>query len=128
MSDQLTAGLIGLGVIAVDVLTPLVGAVVAANHIRKRGRNARLAMAGCLVMALAPVVSTIALTLWLEPLIRATDPVLGANLVPLFTLPFQLVGFGLLLAGALSEPKPRPAQPLPPIQVELEVEAEAAQG
>ncbi|MEU8512023.1 hypothetical protein AB0C76_10590 [Kitasatospora sp. NPDC048722] len=122
MSDHVTAGLIGLGVIVVDFLTPLVGAVVAANHIRKRGRNARLAMAGCLVMAPAPAISTIALAFWLEPLMRATDPVLAANLVPLFALPFQLVGFGLLLAGALSEPQPRPAQPFPPIEVE------AAQG
>lgn len=102
--DQMAAGLVGLLLIAVEILVPLVGALAAARAIRRRGRNARLAMAGCLVMLPGPIVSTLGMTLGLEPLMRVVGTHMAAHVLTAMTLPFHLLGFGLILAGALSGP------------------------
>ncbi|MDH6122485.1 hypothetical protein [Kitasatospora sp. GAS204B] len=106
MTDQLAAGLTGLLLFAIKTLAPLVGAVVAALAIRRRGRNARLAFAGCLVMLPEPILSTFGPALWSGSLIRGLGPLMVSNVLTVIVLPFQLVGFGLLLAGALSAPRP----------------------
>ncbi|MEV6735356.1 hypothetical protein [Streptomyces sp. NPDC051364] len=111
--DQIAAGLVGLLLIAVEILTPVVGALVAARAIRRRGRNARLAMAGCLVMLPGPIVSTVGMALGLEPLMRAVGIHMAAHVLTAMTLPFHLLGFGLILAGALSDPTQPSAPSLP---------------
>ncbi|MFB7981491.1 hypothetical protein [Streptomyces vinaceus] len=104
--DQMAAGIVGLLLTTVEILAPLAGAVVAALAIRRRGRNARLAMVGCLVMLPAPIVSTLGLTLALEPLVQSVGTFMAGHVLTAMTLPFHLVGLGLVLAGALSEPRP----------------------
>ncbi|WP_369777855.1 hypothetical protein [Streptomyces sp. R33] len=108
--DQIAAGLVGLLLVAVEVLAPVAGAVAAALAIRRRGRGARLAMAGCLVMLPGPIVAVLGTTVGLEPLMRAVGTSMAGHVLTALTLPFHLVGFGLILAGALSEPR---QQPLP---------------
>ncbi|MFE2552992.1 hypothetical protein ACFXGI_31240 [Streptomyces sp. NPDC059355] len=108
--DQMAAGLVGLLLVAVEILAPLAGAVAAALAIRRRGRNARLAMVGCLVMLPGPIVSTVGMAVGLEPLMRAVGTYMAGYVLTAMTLPFHLVGFGLILTGALSEPR---QQPLP---------------
>ncbi|MFD0369641.1 hypothetical protein [Streptomyces sp. NPDC127114] len=100
----MAAATVGLLLFAVEVLTPVVGAVVAALAIRRRGRHARLAMAGCLVMLPGPIVSTIGLAVGLAPLMQAVGTYMAAHVLTAMTLPFHLVGFGLILAGAISAP------------------------
>ncbi|MFE2880630.1 hypothetical protein ACFXG6_34000 [Streptomyces roseus] len=113
----MAAGLLGLLLTALEVLAPLAGAVVAALAIRRRGRNARLAMVGCLVMLPAPIVSALGVTVALEPLMQWVGTFMAGRVLTAVTLPFHLVGLGLVLAGALSEPKPtaRPHAPAPAV-------------
>ncbi|MGF1426636.1 hypothetical protein [Kitasatospora sp. LaBMicrA B282] len=114
MNDSFAASLFGLLLLILRVLAPLVGAVVAGTQIRRRGRSARLALAGCLVLAAAPIVSALAEVLGLGVAIRVTGALMASNVLSLVTLPFELTGLGLLLAAALSAPTPLQAPPVPP--------------
>ncbi|MEU9181989.1 hypothetical protein AB0C90_35180 [Streptomyces sp. NPDC048550] len=116
--DQIAAGLVGLLFIAVEIVTPLVGALVAARAFRRRGRNARLAMTGCLVMLPGPIVSTLGMAVGLEPLMHVVGTYMAPHVLTAMTLPFHLVGFGLILAGALSDPPSAPSLPQPPLAVD----------
>ncbi|MQS13672.1 hypothetical protein F7Q99_15675 [Streptomyces kaniharaensis] len=117
LQDQVAAGLVGLLLDSIQVLVPLVGAVVAAVAIRRRGRNARLALAGCLVMLPGPIVSVLVPALGWETIIRVFGPFMANNVLSAIALPFHLVGFGLLLAGALAAPTPQtPAAASQPVE------------
>ncbi|WP_371500756.1 hypothetical protein OG871_28925 [Kitasatospora sp. NBC_00374] len=104
MTDTATAGLVQLILTAVAVLAPLGGAIVAAVFIRRRGLNARLAMAGCLVMLPGPMVVTVGSVVGLEPLVDAFGPATAYSMLSAVTVPFHLIGLGLVLAGALVAP------------------------
>ncbi|MFB6615573.1 hypothetical protein ACFCV9_15360 [Streptomyces sp. NPDC056367] len=125
--NQMAAGLVGLLLMAIAVLTPVAGAVMAALAIRRRGRNARLAMVGCLVMLPGPVVSTLGMLVGLGPLMDALGPYMAPHVIAAMALPFHLVGFGLVLAGALSDPKQpsTPSLPPPPLAPAPSVDARA---
>ncbi|MFE6841154.1 hypothetical protein [Streptomyces sp. NPDC057686] len=103
--DRIAAGLVGLLLVTLEILAPLAGAVVAALAIRRRGRNARLAMVGCLVMLPVPIISTLGTAVGLEPLMHSVGTYMAGHVLTAMTLPFHLVGFGLILAGALSGPR-----------------------
>ncbi len=106
MTDQLSAGLLALLFTSVEILTPLAGAIVAATFIRRRGRNARLALIGCLVMLPGPIVSGLVMALGMDTLIRVFGPLMAQSVLSAIGVPFYLVGFGLVLAGALTAPVP----------------------
>lgn len=117
MHDNPTsAAAVDLILLAVHVLVPLSGAVMSALAIRRRGRNARLALAGCLVMAPTPIVSSLALAFGMGPLMQAVGPSMAAPVLTMVLMPFHLAGFGLLLAGALSGPAQSPTQPSAPLE------------
>ncbi len=108
MTDYRTVGLIHLFIAGVSVLTPLIGAVVAGTCIRRRGRNARLAMIGCLVTAPGPIVLVLGAGLGLDSLFAGVEPLVALSVVSAISVLFQLAGLVLILAGALTEPA-RPA-------------------
>ncbi|MFD0277736.1 hypothetical protein ACFVHB_28015 [Kitasatospora sp. NPDC127111] len=115
MTDSASAHLFGLALNGIEILMPLVGAIVAATHLRRRGRNARLAVIGCLVMLPGPIVLPVGLTVGFDALSDAFGPSAAMYVLSAISLPFHLIGFGLLLAGALSEPAaPVPAFGPPP--------------
>lgn len=95
---------VGLIFTVISILVPLAGAVVAATFIRRRGRNARLAMAGCLVAALGPLVMNLVVAVGSDALYRdfGVATTVGAQLMVGAT--FSLTGLGLVLAGALAAP------------------------
>ncbi|MFB6891627.1 hypothetical protein ACFCX4_20245 [Kitasatospora sp. NPDC056327] len=112
MTDTQTLGIVSLASTALSVLTPVVGAVVAGTFLRRRGRNARLAMIGCLVMAPGPLVFTVGVALGGTNFF-GDDPVLAISIVSVATIPFHLVGLGLILAGALAAPDRAPVHTHP---------------
>ncbi|GAA1248154.1 hypothetical protein GCM10009665_43820 [Kitasatospora nipponensis] len=122
MTDIQRAALLSLLLSGIATLTPLVGAIVAAVFVRRRGRNARLALAGCLVMLAGPIVSFLGMALGLDALMRAFGPLMAQNVLSVFVAPFQLVGFGLVLAGALTAPA-RPSTPFggPPVTLDTDL-------
>ncbi|MBV6698638.1 hypothetical protein KV557_16150 [Kitasatospora aureofaciens] len=128
MPDTLVAGLVSLLLTVLEVLAPLVGAVVAATYIRRRGRNARLAFVGCLVMTPGPIITTLVMAFGLEPLIRAVGTLAATSVLSAIPLPFHLVGLGLIVAGALTAPTPQPTpelQPTPKPQQDADAAATA---
>ncbi|MFJ8434711.1 hypothetical protein ACIQ9P_25765 [Kitasatospora sp. NPDC094019] len=108
MTDYRTVGLVHLFITAVSVLTPLVGAVVAGTLLRSRGRNARLAMIGCLVMLPGPLVLMVGTGLGLDTVLPDLEPLMAISVLSGIATLFHLAGFVLILTGALSEPA-RPA-------------------
>ncbi|GAA1948969.1 hypothetical protein [Kitasatospora viridis] len=110
MTDMQSAALLNLALTAITILAPLVGGIVAAMAIRRRGRNARLAMIGCLVMVPGPIVSGVAMALGFGSLGNAIGYGVAANVLSGLAMPFHLVGLALVLAGALAAP----AQPAAP--------------
>lgn len=108
MTDYRTVGLIHLFIAGVSVLTPLIGAVVAGTYIRRRGRNARLAMIGCLVTALGPIVLVLGTGFGLDSLFGGVEPLVALSVVSAASALFHLAGLLLILAGALTVPA-RPA-------------------
>ncbi|MET9650799.1 hypothetical protein ABZZ44_11100 [Streptomyces sp. NPDC006460] len=107
MPDRTSAALVSLLLTGFAIFTPLIGAIVAAVSIRRRGRNARLALAGCLVMVPAPLVTVLG-PLVLETLVRHFGPYMAFQVISAIALPFHLVGFALVLAGALTGPSAPP--------------------
>ncbi|KOV29859.1 hypothetical protein ADK60_17165 [Streptomyces sp. XY431] len=111
MTDYRTVGLIHLFIAAVSVLTPLIGAVVAGTFLRRRGRNARLAMIGCLVTAPGPVVLVLGAGLGLDTVFADLEPLVAMSVLSGIATLFHLTGLVLILAGALSAPaRPAPLQ------------------
>ncbi|MDY0810728.1 hypothetical protein [Kitasatospora purpeofusca] len=113
MTDYRTVGLVHLFIAAVSVLTPLVGAVVAGTFIRRRGRNARLAMIGCLVTAPGPIILVLASSLGLDTVFAGMEPLVALSLVSAVSVLFQLAGLVLILAGALTAAAPPAAHQAP---------------
>ncbi|MFC5664555.1 hypothetical protein ACFP3U_16370 [Kitasatospora misakiensis] len=109
MTDYRTVGFINLFITAVSVLVPLIGAVVAGTFIRRRGRNARLAMIGCLVTAPGPLVFVLGSAFGLDTVFSGLEPLMAMTLLSAITVPFHLIGLALIVAGALTAP----AQPAP---------------
>ncbi|WP_327674536.1 hypothetical protein [Kitasatospora sp. NBC_00458] len=123
MTDYETARTISIILGAVNVLVPLAGAVVAATFLRRRGRNARLAMIGCLVTAVSPILVSVLVGFAMEDIYDEYGIVAAVNAPTLLSLPFHLTGLGLIVAGALVTPRPQqlvymggpyPAPPQPP--------------
>ncbi|MFB8240128.1 hypothetical protein ACFC58_26645 [Kitasatospora purpeofusca] len=108
MTDYRTVGLVHLFIAAVSVLVPLIGAVVAGTFLRRRGRNARLAMIGCLVTAPGPIVLVLGTGLGLDTVFSGLEPLVAISIVSAIASLFHLAGFVLILAGALTAPA-RPA-------------------
>ncbi|MEV0189868.1 hypothetical protein AB0I39_15185 [Kitasatospora purpeofusca] len=106
MTDYRTVGLVHLFIAAVSVLTPLIGAVVAGTFVRRRGRNARLAMIGCLVTAPGPIVLVLGTGLGLDTVFAGVEPLVALSVVSAVATLFHLVGFVLILVGALSVAAP----------------------
>ncbi|MET9399674.1 hypothetical protein [Kitasatospora sp. NPDC002965] len=106
MTDYETARLVSLIVGSANVLVPLAGAVVAGTFLRRRGRNARLAMIGCLVMAVSPIVVSVVLAFATDSLYDELGLAMAINAPVLLSLPFHLAGLGLIVAGALAAPAP----------------------
>ncbi|MFJ1702866.1 hypothetical protein [Kitasatospora sp. NPDC088346] len=115
MTDHDTASLVAMIIAAVTVLTPLAGAVVAAVFIRRRGLNARLATAGCLVMAPGPLMFTLGTAFGLDGFLRDLGPYMAVNALSALSMSFHLVGLGLVVAGALVPPRPPAGIPLAPL-------------
>ncbi|MFE6745337.1 hypothetical protein ACFVGM_05735 [Kitasatospora purpeofusca] len=113
MTDYRTVGLVHLFIAAVSVLAPLIGAVVAGTFVRRRGRNARLAMIGCLVTAPGPIVLVLGTGLGLDTVFAGVEPLVALSVVSAIATLFHLVGFVLILVGALTDPTPLVAQRLP---------------
>ncbi|MFF7588685.1 hypothetical protein ACFZCK_14480 [Kitasatospora purpeofusca] len=113
MTDYRTVGLIHLFIAAVSVLTPLIGAVVAGTFIRRRGRNARLAMIGCLVTAPGPIILVLGAGLGLDTVFGGVEPLMALSVVSAISVLFQLAGLVLILAGALTAPTPPAAHQAP---------------
>ncbi|WP_405361563.1 hypothetical protein OG535_27120 [Kitasatospora sp. NBC_00085] len=109
MTDQMSVALVSLLFTGILILVPLAGAVVAALFIRRRGRNARLAMAGCLVTALGPLVLALGMALGSDTLYGKVGLAAAVGVQSAITAVFSLVGLGLVLAGALAAPVPQPA-------------------
>ncbi|MEU6238668.1 hypothetical protein [Kitasatospora sp. NPDC047058] len=109
MTDSTSAGLFGLVLNGTEVLMPLAGAIVAATFIRRRGRNARLAMFGCLVMLPGPILLPVGYAVAFDALADTFGPHMVAYVLSALMLPFHLIGTGLVLAGALTGP----AAPVP---------------
>ncbi|SDT81783.1 hypothetical protein SAMN05216371_6819 [Streptomyces sp. TLI_053] len=104
MTDYRTVGLVHLFIAALSVLVPLAGAVVAGTFLRRRGRNARLAMIGCLVTAPGPVVLVLGTGFGLDTVFAGADPLVALTVVSGIATLFHLAGFVLILAGALGAP------------------------
>ncbi|MFF1906234.1 hypothetical protein [Kitasatospora sp. NPDC058218] len=104
MNDPTSIAAVSLIFTVISIVVPLAGAVVAATFIRRRGRNARLAMAGCLVAALGPLVLSLVVAVASDALYRdfGVAATVGAQLMVGAT--FSLTGLGLVLAGALAAP------------------------
>ncbi|MET9616720.1 hypothetical protein [Kitasatospora indigofera] len=110
MSDQSSLALVSLISTGVFILASLAGAVVAATFIRRRGLNASLAMAGCLVTALGPVALALTLGFGGEVLSDSYGAAAMIGAQSAISGLFSLTGLGLVLAGALAAP-PRPVPP-----------------
>ncbi|WP_328958183.1 hypothetical protein [Kitasatospora purpeofusca] len=111
MTDYRTVGLVHLFIAALSVLVPLIGAVVAGTFVRRQGRNARLAMIGCLVTAPGPIVLVLGAGLGLDTVFAGLEPLVALSVVSAIAVLFQLAGFVLILAGALTVPaRPAPHQ------------------
>ncbi|MEV6522856.1 hypothetical protein AB0M43_12990 [Longispora sp. NPDC051575] len=108
MTEYRVAAVFDLFLLLVAVLTPLAGATLAAVLLPKRGRRARLALAGCLV-SLLNILVTHGLMLATGPLMKVFGIALAHTVISAVSMPIHIIGFGLLLAGALTGPPQTPA-------------------
>ncbi|MEV0534146.1 hypothetical protein [Kitasatospora sp. NPDC050463] len=104
MNDQMSVAVVGLIFAVISIVVPLAGAVVAAVFIRRRGRNARLAMAGCLVAALGPLILGLTVGLGSDAIYRDFGIAASVGAQMAISATFSLTGLGLVLAGALAAP------------------------